>query len=155
MRTLFDFTPATRANPGLDRVYDLLESAAQRRGDDYPPYDALRLDEHRFRLTLAVPGFADDEIAVSVHKGTLVISGERRADAEGEYLHRGIPGRVFSRRFQLAEHMDVTGATLRHGLLTIDLRREVPEAERPRSIPVGRTPDREEPAARSIERHVA
>lgn len=151
MGTLFDFAPTARPTSGIDRVFDLLESAAQRQGDNYPAYDWVRLGEHRFRLTLAVPGFAQGEVAVTVRKGELVISGDRRADGVGEYLHRGIPSRVFSRRFQLADHVEVTGATLSNGLLSVELAREIPEAEKPRSIPVGGTPERHEPA-RQIER---
>ena len=145
MRTLSDMSPMSRATPGIDRIFDLLEATAQRRGDDYPPYDSIRLDEHRFRLTLAVPGFSAEEVAVTVDKGVLVVSGERRAETEGQYLHRGIPLRVFSRRFPLGEHMDVTAAALANGLLSIELRRELPEADKPRAIPVSNAPDRREP----------
>jgi molecular chaperone IbpA len=154
MRTLLNINPFDRSNTGLDRVFDLLEATAQRHGDDFPPYDAIRLSDDRFRLRIAVPGFQQDELAVSRLKGTLIVSGERKEEPEGEVLHQGIPRRVFSRRFQLAEHTEVTGATLAHGLLSIDLAREIPEADKPRIIPVSVSPDRAEPM-RQIERDVA
>ncbi|UPG92773.1 Hsp20 family protein [Luteibacter aegosomatissinici] len=154
MRTLFDITPLHRSNVGLDRVFDLLEATAQRQGDDFPPFDSIRLSDNRHRLTIAVPGFTEDEVAVSVHQGALIVSGERKGEPQGEYLHRGIASRVFSRRFPLAEHVDVVGATLAHGLLSIDLVRDIPEAEKPRTIPVSVSPDRAEPV-RQIGRTVA
>lgn len=154
MRTLLDISPLSRAGTGFDRVFDLLEATAQRQGDDFPPFDSIRLSDNRFRLSIAVPGFTEDEVAVTVHKGTLIVSGERKVASQGEYLHRGIPARVFSRRFQLAEHMEVTGATLAHGLLSIELAREIPEAEKPRTIPVSTSPERAAPV-RQIERDVA
>jgi len=153
MRTL-TLNPVFRANAGLDRVFDLMEAAAQRQGDDFPPFDSIRLSDNRFRLSIAVAGFREDEVAVTQHKRELIVSGERKADTEGEYLHQGIPGRVFSRRFQLAEHTEVTGATLAHGLLSIELTRSIPEAEKPRTIPVSISPDRAEPV-RQIERSAA
>jgi molecular chaperone IbpA len=153
MRTL-NLNPIFRANSGLDRVFDLIEAAAQRQGDDFPPFDSVRLSDNRFRLSIAVPGFRDDEVAVTQHKRELIVSGERKVDMQGEYLHQGIPARVFSRRFQLAEHTEVTGATLAHGLLSIELVRNVPDAEKPRTIPVSVSPDRAEPV-RQFERNVA
>lgn len=153
MRTL-NLNPIYRSNSGLDRVFDLIEAASQRAGDEFPPFDSLRLSDNRFRLSIAIPGFRDDEVAVTQHKRELIVSGERKAEPEGEYLHQGIPARVFSRRFQLAEHTEVTGATLAHGLLSIDLVRNIPEADRPRTIPVSISPDRAEPV-RQIERNVA
>ncbi|MGN6478784.1 Hsp20 family protein [Luteibacter sp.] len=153
MRSL-TLNPVFRANSGLDRVFDLMEAAAQRQGDDFPPFDSIRLSDNRFRLSIAVPGFREDEVAVTQHKRELIVSGERKLDREGEYLHQGIPSRVFSRRFQLADHTEVTGATLAHGLLSIDLAREIPEAEKPRTIPVSSSPDRAEPV-RQIERDAA
>lgn len=154
MRTFLDVRPLFRASAGLDRVFDMLESNAQRQGDDFPPFDLIRLSDSRFRLAIALPGFGDDEVAVTQHKGTLIVSGERKEDVEGEYLHRAVPARVFSRRFQLAEHMEVTEAALSRGLLTIELAREIPEADKPRSIPVSIAPDRAEPV-RHIERDMA
>lgn len=153
MRTL-TFSPIYQPTSGLDRVFDLIEAAAQRQGDDFPPFDSLRLSDNRLRLSVAVPGFREDEVAVTQHKRELIVSGERKGEPEGEYLHQGIPRRVFSRRFQLAEHTEVTGATLAHGLLSIDLAREIPEAEKPRTIPVSVSPDRTEPV-RQIERNAA
>lgn len=154
MRSLLDINPIYRASAGLDRVFDLIEATAQRQGDDFPPFDSVRFSDNRFRLTIAVPGFREDEVAVTQHKGALIVSGERKEEPEGEVLHQGIPRRVFSRRFQLAEHTQVVGASLAHGLLSIDLAREIPEAEKPRTIPVSISPDRAS-TVQQIDRHVA
>lgn len=136
MRTLLDFAPLHQSSVGFDRVFDLLESAARTRGDNYPPFDSIKLGEDRYRITLAVAGFSEDELAVSTQDNSLIVSGERKRDTEGEYLHRGIAARVFSRRFELAEHVRVIGARLVNGLLSVDLQREVPDAMKPRRIPI-------------------
>lgn len=137
MRTLLDFAPLHRSSIGFDRVFDLLESASRLQGDNYPPFDSIKLGEDRYRISLAVAGFSENDLAVSTQDNSLIVSGERKDEAEGEYLHRGIPSRVFSRRFELAEHVRVVGARLNNGLLSIDLQREVPDAMKPRRIPIG------------------
>ena len=138
MRTLLDYTPLHRSSIGFDRVFDLLEAASRTQGgDNYPPFDSLKLDEDSYRITMAVAGFSEDDLTITSQANLLMVSGERKAEPEGEYLHRGIANRAFSRRFELAEHVHVTGARLVNGLLSIDLKREVPEAMKPRRIEIG------------------
>ena len=139
MRTNFDFTPYRRTTVGFDRLFDLLEGAS--RGtpvDNYPPFDIERTGDDSYRITIAVAGFKADEVDLTAQHNLLVVSG-RKADADGErqYVHRGIATRAFERRFELADYVQVQGASLDDGLLTIELKREVPEAMRPRKIAVG------------------
>jgi molecular chaperone IbpA len=137
MRTLLDFSPLHRSSIGFDRVFELLESAARTPpADHYPPFDSLKINDDQYRIVMAVAGFREDELTISNQANVLVVSGERKAPEEGEYLHRGIASRSFSRRFELAEHMLVTGARLADGLLTIELRREIPETMKPRRIAI-------------------
>jgi molecular chaperone IbpA len=143
MRTVFDFSPYRRSTVGFDRLFDTLEAAA--RGDaggtNYPPYDIERTGDDSYRITLAVAGFAEDEIELTAQQNLLVVAGKKTdavANDEGHrYLHRGIATRAFERRFQLADHVRVTGASLTNGLLAVDLVREVPEAMKPRKIAIG------------------
>ncbi|SFW29894.1 Hsp20 family protein [Luteibacter sp. UNCMF366Tsu5.1] len=138
MRTLLDFAPLHRSSVGFDRVFDLLEAASRNQAsDNYPPFDSIKLDEDRYRVTMAVAGFRESDLNITTQGNLLLVSGERKGEPEGEYLHRGIATRSFQRRFELAEHVHVTGARLADGLLSIDLRREVPDAMRPRQIPIG------------------
>lgn len=143
MRTVFDFSPYRRSTVGFDRLFDTLEAAA--RGDaggtNYPPYDIESTGDDSYRITLAVAGFAEDEIELTAQQNLLVVAG-KKADAvandeDRRYLHRGIATRAFERRFQLADHVRVTGASLTNGLLAVDLVREVPEAMKPRKIAIG------------------
>lgn len=138
MRTVFDFSPYHRSTIGFDRLFDTLESLAQGdSGSNYPPYDIERLDEDSYRITLAVAGFAEHEIEMTAQQNLLVITARKDSADEGDaarYLHRGIATRAFERRFQLADHVEVRGARLINGLLSIDLVREVPEAMKPRKI---------------------
>lgn len=143
MRTVFDFSPYRRSTVGFDRLFDTLEAAA--RGDaggtNYPPYDIESTGDDSYRITLAVAGFAEDEIELTAQQNLLVVAG-KKADAvandeDRRYLHRGIATRAFERRFQLADHVRVTGASLKNGLLAVDLVREVPEAMKPRKIAIG------------------
>ena len=143
MRTAFDFTPYRRSMVGFDRVFDVLESAT--RGDlteaNYPPYDIERLGDDAYRITLAVAGFADEEIELTAQQNLLVVSGRKAEsgdeDGASRFIHRGIATRAFERRFQLADFVQVKGATLAHGLLSVDLVREVPEAMKPRKVAIG------------------
>ena len=140
MRTNFDFTPFRRSTVGFDRLFDLLENTARLEPvETYPPFDLERLGEDRYRITMAVAGFGQDELDLNVKEGVLTVAGRKGDEPEGErqYLHRGIGQRAFERRFQLADFVQVKGADLRDGLLTIDLVREVPEAMRPRKIEIG------------------
>ena len=138
MRT-FDLSPLFRASVGFDNLARVFDSV--NRMDDahfaYPPYNIVKADADNYRITFAVAGFAQDEIDVQVDNNTLTIKGRPKQETtETTYLHRGIAGRAFERRFELADHIQVTGAKLENGLLHVDLKREVPEALKPRKIAV-------------------
>jgi len=138
MRT-YDLTPLMRSTVGFDRMAQLLDSFA--RGDDasagYPPYNIEKLDEDSYRITMAVAGFAPDELDITTQDTGLIVSGRAKDTEEpATVLHRGIARRAFERRFALAEHIKVTGARLQNGLLHVDLVREVPEAKKPRQIAI-------------------
>lgn len=143
MRNNFDFTPYRRATVGYDRLFDLLEASAiagARTGqtDNYPPFDIERTSEDAYRITVAVAGFKPDEIDMTAQANKLTVIGKKADNDEGrQFVHRGIAARGFERRFELADYVQVTGAALDNGLLTIELRREVPEAMRPRKIAIG------------------
>jgi molecular chaperone IbpA len=139
MRTNLDFAPLYRSSVGFDRVFALLENAAraQAPADNWPPFDTVKLSDDAYQITMAVAGFAENELDISMQPNLLVVSGERKADENVEYLHRGIANRAFTRRFELADHVHVTQAQLVNGLLTIELKREVPEAMKPRKIAIG------------------
>lgn len=138
MRTAYDFSPLYRSSIGFDRVFDMLENASRSPNvDNWPPYDIARTGEDAYRITMAVAGFGQDELSIVHEPNLLVVSGERAAEDNGEYLHRGIAGRPFERRFELADHVKVTGASLVNGLLTINLQREIPEEMKPRRIEIG------------------
>ena len=145
MRTEYDFSPLFRSTVGFDRMFDLLQHATRGGVDEnYPPYDIERTGEDSYRVTLAVAGFKPDDLNVVAQQNMLVVTGERRSRTEAgggeqqrQVLHRGIAGRSFERRFELADHVKVASADLADGLLTIELKREIPEAMRPRRIEVG------------------
>ena len=140
MRTDFDFAPLFRSGVGFDRVFDLLENATRVQAiDNWPPYDIERAGEDGYRITMAVAGFAQDELELTTLPNLLVVGGRKQQQGEAEgaqYLHRGIATRSFERRFELADYVEVDKAWLADGLLTIELVREVPEAMRPRRIEV-------------------
>ena len=140
MRTDFDFAPLFRSGVGFDRVFDLLENATRVQAlDNWPPYDIERTGEDGYRITMAVAGFAQDELELTTQPNWLVVSGrkqQQQGDDGAQYLHRGIATRSFERRFELADYVEVRDAWLDNGLLTIELVREVPEAMRPRRIEV-------------------
>ena len=138
--TTIDFAPLFRSTIGFDRMQRLLDATT--RMDEsvpsYPPYNIEALGEDAYRLTMAVAGFSNDDLDVTVKEHTLSISAEvAKNDADHAYLHRGIAGRSFERSFALAEHIKVAGANLVNGLLHIDLNREVPEEKKPRKIEIG------------------
>ncbi|MDB5709297.1 MAG: heat shock protein Hsp20 [Sphingomonas bacterium] len=139
MRTNFDFTPYRRSTVGFDRLFDLLETNARTdAADGYPPFDIMRDGEDSFCITLAVAGFRPDEIEVVAQQNQLTVTGKRADDQDrGEYLHRGIAARPFERRFQLADFIEAGSARFENGLLSIELKRVVPEAMRPRKIEIG------------------
>ena len=137
MRTDFDFAPYYRATVGFDRVFDLLDSVASQTGSSsgYPPYNIEKAGEDAYRIVMAVAGFTEAELNLTQKESELVVSGRTQAPAEEkEFLYRGIAGRDFERRFQLADHVKVTGARLANGLLTIELQREIPEEKKARAI---------------------
>jgi molecular chaperone IbpA len=138
MRT-FDYSPFYRATVGFDRVFDLLDSVAgQGNANGYPPYNIEKTAENAYRIVMAVAGFAESELNLTQKENELLVTGQTAPSAEGEkqYLYRGIAGRNFERRFQLADHVKVSGAKLANGLLTIELQREIPEEKKPRAIEI-------------------
>jgi molecular chaperone IbpA len=140
MRGSFDFAPFRRSAVGFDRLFEMLESsAAAGAGENYPPFDLIREGEHEYRIEIAVAGFRREEIEITSHQNVLIIRG-RKGDGDGaDYIHRGIATRSFERRFALADHVQVSGADLADGMLAITLRREIPEAMKPRRIEIGGT----------------
>ena len=136
----FDFSPLFRSTIGFDRLARLVEGAARVDGGAlaYPPYNIEKTGEDAYRLTMAVAGFARDEIDVTVHENSLTVTGKaKNGEDERRYLHRGIARRAFERRFSLADHINVVGASLDNGMLHVDLVHELPEAMKPRKIEIG------------------
>lgn len=135
-----DLTPLMRATVGFDRLWNLLDSATRvdESAFSYPPYNIEKIGEDDYRIVMAVAGFAEGELDITVKENSLVVTGrkEKAEDGETQYLYRGIANRAFERRFDLADHIRVTGARLENGLLFIDLVREIPEAMKPRSIKI-------------------
>ena len=139
MRTNFDFTPYRRSTVGFDRLFDLLETGLRTdAADGYPPFDIVKEGEDSYRITLAVAGFRPGDIEVVAQQNQLTVTGKRAEEQEhGEYLHRGIAARPFERRFQLADFVEAGTARFENGLLSIELKRVVPEAMKPRKIEIG------------------
>ena len=143
--TTFDFSPLYRTSVGFDRLASLMSSATrQDQGNSYPPYNIRITSEDHYRISMAVAGFSEDDIAITSEQNSLIVTGKSAESAEeqGEYLHRGIANRAFERRFNLADHVNVIGASLENGLLHIDLEREIPEAMKPRTIKIGKSASR-------------
>ena len=140
MRT-FDLAPLYRSTVGFDRLFSLIDQTAGHDGPTvgYPPYNIEKTGENAYRISVAVAGFTDKDLAIEVKEQALTIRGEKAAsegEAKADYLHQGIAARAFERRFQLADYVFVKGATLEHGLLHVDLFREIPEAMKPRQIAI-------------------
>jgi len=138
-----DFSPLYRSTVGFDRLFTMLDSLAQPdQGQTYPPYNIERTGENTYRITMAVAGFDEKELSLEAHAHVLTVKGEKSEEAgEGsEYLYRGIAKRAFERRFQLADHVEVAAASLKNGLLHIDLLRNIPEAMKPRKIAIAAEP---------------
>ena len=138
----FDLAPLYRSTVGFDRMFSLLNQLSGVEGATagYPPYNIERTGENAYRITVAVAGFAEPELSIEVKENTLTIRGEKQTkqnEKNGEVLYQGIAARAFERRFQLADHVEVKGAALENGLLHVDLAREIPEAMKPRSVPIG------------------
>jgi len=137
MRTTFDFSPLFRSSIGFDRMLNALEAASRVETiDNWPPYDIAKTGEDDYRITMAVAGFSQDELTITQEQNLLMVSGQKADEDNRQYLHRGIASRAFQRRFELADHVKVTGAGLVNGLLTIDLKRELPEEMKPRRIEI-------------------
>ena len=144
MRT-YDFSPLYRSAVGFDRLANLLESAARTSQEGgYPPYNIETTGENAYRIEIAVAGFSPDELNIEVKENLLTVSGKKTANDDAAtqktYLHRGLAERDFERRFQLADYVVVTDANLSNGLLSIALKRELPEALKPRRIEIGTGP---------------
>ena len=135
-----DFSPLYRSTVGFDRLFNMLDSIGQpESAQTYPPYNIERTGEDAYRISMAVAGFSDSEIEIQSHRNVLSVKGERKEEPNGEgseVIYRGIAGRSFERRFQLADHVEVVGANLKNGLLHIDLKRNVPEELKPRKIEI-------------------
>lgn len=134
----FDLTPLFRTSVGFDTLARMFDGMPEEQATAYPPYNIEKLADEHYRVTMAVAGFGADDITITAQENALLVTGKSKEEsAEHRYLHRGIAGRAFERRFQLADHIRVTAADLRDGLLHIDLVREVPEAMKPRTIRIG------------------
>jgi molecular chaperone IbpA len=136
MRT-YDFAPLWRSTIGFDRLFDLLDETQRGVEDNYPPYNIERLAEDRYQISLALAGFSADEITITAEQNVLTVEGRKAEKDQHEYLYQGISARPFKRQFNLADHVQVKNATFDNGLLRIELFREVPEAMKPRRIPIG------------------
>jgi molecular chaperone IbpA len=136
MSTL-DFTPLWRSTIGFDHLADLVDSSLRQATDDtYPPYNIERSSDDHYRITLALAGFAPEEVALTAEQDTLTVEGKKDVKEQREYLYHGIASRPFRRVFNLADYVQVKSASFRDGLLTIDLAREIPEAMKPRRIAI-------------------
>jgi molecular chaperone IbpA len=135
---MFDLTPLYRSTVGYDRLASLLDNVASFETPAYPPYNIERLGENAYRVTMAVAGFGPDDIAIEVKQNTLTVTGKKaeKTEQKGEFLHQGIAQRGFERRFQLADFVQVDGAEMDNGLLHVSLKREIPEAMKPRTIEI-------------------
>ena len=135
---MFDLSPLYRSTVGFDRLAQLLDAAGSFEVPTYPPYNIERVSDDEYRVTMAVAGFGQDDITVEVKQNTLTVTGKKadKTEAKVEFLHQGIAQRAFERRFQLADYVQVEGAELDNGLLHVALKREIPEAMKPRTIAI-------------------
>jgi molecular chaperone IbpA len=135
----YDFSPLYRSTVGFDRLFQTLDQlTSPDTGQTYPPYNIERTGEDAYRITMAVAGFGEKDLTIEAKQNSLTVKGEKTVEEnqDGEVLYRGIAARAFERRFQLADHVEVTGASLENGLLHVDLKREIPEAMKPRTIAI-------------------
>jgi len=142
MRSAFDFAPFRRSTVGFDRLFDMLENSSMGQGsqENYPPFDLIKKGENDYCIELAVAGFKAEEIDITAQQNVLIVSGRKKdeSDEQGSnYIYRGIATRSFERRFALADHIQVKGADMKDGLLSIELVREIPEAMKPKKINIG------------------
>ena len=138
MQTI-DFSPFYRSTVGFDRLFSRLDNLVGQEAKTYPPYNIEKLGDNAYRISIAVAGFGDGDIAIESKENALTIKGAKPAETDEskrEFLHRGIAERAFELRFQLAEHVEVAGASLENGLLHVDLKREIPESKKARQIPI-------------------
>ncbi len=148
MATSYDYAPLFRSSVGFDRVFSLLENAQRARSiSDWPPYDIAKTGDDGYRISIAVAGFEQADLDITFQSNLLTVTGKKQETANNGYLHRGIAGRPFEHRFELADHVRVNGADLKNGLLSIDLVREIPEALKPRKIDIQTNPAVAQPAA--------
>ena len=139
----YDLSPLYRSTVGFDRLFSIFDqiAGADTPAPTYPPYNIERTGENAYRVSVAVSGFGDNELTIETRENTLSIRGTKAAGGESaqkpEVIYQGIAARAFERRFELADHVRVTGATLENGLLHVDLTREIPEAQKPRTSPIG------------------
>ncbi|MEF0940703.1 Hsp20 family protein [Rhizobium sp. BR 362] len=150
-----DFSPLYRSTVGFDRLFTMLDSLAQPdQAQTYPPYNIERTGENTYRITMAVAGFDEKELSIEAHANVLQVKGEKSEESaeSSEYLYRGIAKRAFERRFQLADHVEVQAASLKNGLLHIDLLRNIPEAMKPRRISIAAESVE---TAKAIEAHIS
>ena len=147
MRSAFDFAPYRRSTVGFDRLFDMLENSSPAgNGENYPPFDLIKAGDNEYRIELAVAGFKPDEIDITAQQNVLVVTGRKSDEAHergSDYIYRGIANRSFERRFALADHIQVRGADLKDGLLSVELVREIPEAMKPKKIEIGGSQDRQ------------
>ncbi len=156
MRNDLDFAPLYRSSVGFDRVFNLLNNAQRLQAiDTWPPYDIVKTSDDDYRIEMAVAGFSDSDLDITQERNVLVVKGQKEEAKDGEYLHRGIAGRSFERRFELADHVKVEDASLVNGLLRILLKREIPEAMKPRKIAIGTSAGQTAPLQIEAERQVA
>lgn len=137
----YDLTPLYRSTVGFDRLFSLIDQVAGHEAQpSYPPYNIERIDENSYRISIAVAGFGEADLSIESKENVLTVKGEKQVEqgaSKPSFLYQGIAGRAFERRFQLADHVHVTQASLENGLLHIDLLREIPEAKKPKTIPIG------------------
>ncbi|TPI11624.1 Hsp20 family protein [Mesorhizobium sp. B4-1-3] len=157
MRTNLDLTPMFRSSIGFDRIFDVLENASRvTANDNWPPYDIVKTGEDDYRITMAVAGFTHNELDITQEHNMLTVTGQKASGESGEFLHHGIAARQFRRRFELADFVKVANATLENGLLTIEVKRELPEAMRPRRIAITTArPDAAKPQQIEAEKQAA
>jgi molecular chaperone IbpA len=158
--TNFDLSPLYRSTVGFDHLFDMLDQASRVQPATWPPYNIERLSEDQYRIVMALAGFGPNEIELVQKENSLFVAGQKQSDPEGvEVLHRGIATRAFKQTFNLADHVKVTGANLENGLLTVELKREIPESLKPRRIDIasssGRTPVSQDNRREQIEQSKA
>jgi molecular chaperone IbpA len=133
----YDFSPLCRSTIGFDRLFDLAEAAQHSTEETYPPYNIERLSDDRYQISLALAGFAPEDITLTAEQNVLTVEGAKLEKKDQDFLYRGIAMRPFKRQFNLADYVQVCGAAFDNGLLKIELVREIPEAMKPRRIPIG------------------